>query len=124
MRQPRILLLLISLFALVLGASAQDSKAETAKLAKLKAAYASAKANLAKKPTDPAKRKAFVSATVSYGTASMYSPILASKVKYRQALGLYREALKIDPKNKEALENKKTIEDIYKQMGRPIPPSP
>ncbi len=51
----------------------------------------------------------------------MTSPLLGAKVKYPRALRLYREALKLDPNNKEAKANKKMIEDIYRSMGRPIP---
>ena len=39
----------------------------------------------------------------------------------RPALKYYREVLKADPKNEEALKNKKQIEDIYESMGMPIP---
>jgi tetratricopeptide (TPR) repeat protein len=51
----------------------------------------------------------------------MTSPALTPKEKYPKALALFREALKVDPKNKVALENKNMIEQIYKSMGRPIP---
>jgi len=43
------------------------------------------------------------------------------KKKYRPALQRYRKVLEIDPSNKEAAANKKQIEDIYQQMGMPIP---
>lgn len=87
----------------------------------LEASYSSAKAVYAKKPKDAAAKKKYVAATVAFGTATMMSDKLAPRVKYVGALRLYREALKIDPKNKEALENKNMIERIYKDMGRPIP---
>ncbi len=32
-----------------------------------------------------------------------------------------RKVLEVDPQNQEALQNKQQIEDIYTQMGRPIP---
>jgi len=99
----------------------QNSKAVDTKLSQQKKLYETAKANHLAKPTAKQLRTKFVSAAVSYGTTCMFSPVLPARVKYRQALGLYREALAIDPKNKEALKNKKTIEDIYRQMGRPIP---
>ena len=51
----------------------------------------------------------------------MLSDALDQKVKYKEALILYREALKIDPTNKEASSNKDLIESIYKSMNRPIP---
>jgi len=43
------------------------------------------------------------------------------KKKYRPALSRYNKVLEIDPANKEAAANKKQIEDIYTQMGMPIP---
>lgn len=123
MHALRIVTVLIALVGGLLT-FAQDTKTETAKLAKLKATYAASKAKFTKSPKDAGLRKAYVTATVNYANSTMYSPILGAKVKYRQALQLYREALKADPKNKEALENKNLIESIYKQMGRPIPPQP
>jgi hypothetical protein len=87
-------------------------------LKKLKADYDTAKAAYAK---DPKTKDVYVTATVKYGTATMLADSLTPKEKYPGALKLYREALKLDPKNEEATKNKTMIEDIYKQMGRPIP---
>ncbi len=106
------------------GIQAQNTgglKAEREKLQKLDSAYRSAKNAWKKSPSSVPAKKKYIDATVKYGTAVMNSPALTPKDKYPRALNLYREALKIDPKNKEALENKKLIEDIYRQMGRPIP---
>lgn len=100
---------------------AKKADPEAAKLAKLETSYKAAKAKSVKKPKDAALRKAYVAATVSYGTAMMNAGSLPPRQKYPGALNLYREALKVDPKNKEATENKKMIEDIYRSMGRPIP---
>lgn len=82
--------------------------------------YESAKKALAAKPKDKGLQKAFVVAGCRYGTASMNGE-LPPRVKYRQALRVYREVLKVDPKNKEAGNNSKMIIDIYKSMGRPVP---
>jgi hypothetical protein len=41
--------------------------------------------------------------------------------KYRPALKAYNAVLALQPDNPEAAKNKKTIEDIYTQMGLPIP---
>ncbi len=98
-----------------------EMKTEKAKLAKLEKSYVAAKAAYVKTPKDAVKKRAYITATVTFGTAVMNSGALAPRQKYPRALNLYREALKLDPKNKEALENKKMIEDIYRQMGRPIP---
>jgi hypothetical protein len=51
----------------------------------------------------------------------MFEANLSPKKKYRTALRRYRRVLELDPGNMEAMENKKQIEDIYTQMGMPIP---
>lgn len=114
--------------ALVMGAIAQNpntdpkaAKAERAKITAGETSYtATKKAYLAKK-TDRKLKANFVKATVELGTTVMMSPLLSPKEKYPRALRLYREALQLDPQNKEALNNKKLIENIYQQMGRPVP---
>lgn len=90
-------------------------------IAKLQKQQAAAKAAFQKHKTNPKLKQAYVAATVHLGTATMMSPKLDRKVKYRNALRLYREALKVDPNNLEAKNNKELIEDIYRSMGRPIP---
>lgn len=89
-------------------------------LSKLDAEYTKAKTAFERDGSDDAK-KAYIDATVKFATATMTSPELDAKVKYKAALKLYREALKLDPKNEEATNNSKMIEDIYKSMGRPVP---
>lgn len=110
--------------SLVVGAFAQDPaelKAKKAEMVKLEATYKRAKtAGEKAKPGSP-KQKAYIDATVAYGNCVLVSPVLTPKEKYPKALSLYREALKVDPKNKVALENKNMIEQIYKSMNRPIP---
>lgn len=51
----------------------------------------------------------------------MLDPALAPKDKYPKALGMFRDALKIDPGNVLATKSITLIEDIYKSMGRPVP---
>lgn len=51
----------------------------------------------------------------------MLDPALAPKDKYPKALGMFRDALKIDPDNALAARSITLIEDIYKSMGRPVP---
>ena len=51
----------------------------------------------------------------------MFEANLSPKKKYRTALKRYRRVLELDPGNQEAMENKKQIEDIYTQMGMPVP---
>ena len=106
---------------LVAPAAAQDLKADKAQLAKVEKQYVAAKAAFTKKPKDAKLKKAYVDATVKFGTATMTSNALPPRSKYPGALKLYREALKVDPKNDEAKNNAAMIEAIYKQMGRPVP---
>jgi len=87
-------------------------------LKKDQANYDAAKAAYGK---DPKTKDAYVQATIKLATDTMGSNSLESKVKYPAALRLYREALKVDPTNKDAMDYKNLIEGIYKQMGRPVP---
>lgn len=90
-------------------------------LVKLEKAMNDAQAKMKKKPKDAALKKAYVEATYKYANTAMTDPNLPPAVKYRAALALYRRALKVDPKHKQSLAEKKQIEDIYESMGRPIP---
>jgi len=55
------------------------------------------------------------------GHALMMDNALGPRLKYRQALTAFRQALKLNPNHKQAKADKDMIEGIYKQMGRPIP---
>ncbi|MEA2553014.1 MAG: hypothetical protein QOJ65_1190 [Fimbriimonadaceae bacterium] len=94
-----------------------------ADLAKYKKEYELSKALYVKEPDNKIAKETYTFATVRYATSTMYSDSLDFKVKYREALKLFREALKVDPKNEDALKSKNMIEDIYTKMGRPIPQS-
>ncbi|MGI8923639.1 MAG: hypothetical protein ACR2HJ_06295 [Fimbriimonadales bacterium] len=83
----------------------------------LQVGYESAKAVFAK---DPETRDEFVGATVAYASAVMKGDG-PPKVKYPMALDLYAEALKLDPKNDEAVKNRDMILGIYESMGRKPP---
>jgi tetratricopeptide (TPR) repeat protein len=107
--------------ALALAASLGVAQVPLKELKKLEKNYAAAKGALAKKPKDKKVRDTFVTAGVKYGHESMMSPDLSAKVKYRQALRIYREVLKVDPTNPVARKETDLIVSIYKQMGRPIP---
>jgi hypothetical protein len=66
-------------------------------------------------------KKAIADAYAKRGTFRMYDDKAGARVKYRAALDDYRAALKADPTNTEAAKSKKTIEDVYRSMGRPVP---
>jgi len=94
--------------------------ADKATIEKLDKAYAEAKAAYEKSKDDKAKKDAFLKATMEAADGYMNGDV-DMKIKYRQALKYYREALKTDPANAEAQSNINLIEGIYKDMGRPIP---
>jgi len=93
----------------------QDEKAE--ELVKL------ADATLEKYNSDKSEgnKKEVVSNLMAAANYLMFEAGLPAKEKYRPALKYYRKVLEVDPKNAEALTNKKQIEDIYESMGMPIP---
>lgn len=95
--------------------------AEQKKLAALEKAYTQAKTAYAKNPKDGAAKKKLVACATSYADTVLVSPALKPTEKYPKALSLYREILRLDPKNKNAASNRDLIESIYKSMGRPIP---
>lgn len=112
--------LLIALLALLtaLGFAQAEKKVD---LKKLEKTYLAAKAALDKKPKDKKVKDQFVMAGVKYGHESMMSPELPPSIKYKQALRIYKEVLKVDPKNPVATKESDLIKSIYRQMGRPIP---
>lgn len=118
----RFLVAFLALFVFVFAFAQHGTptKNDAAELKRHEQAYKAAKQAYSKNKSEKTK-KAYVQATVRFGTASMTSPALDTKVKYRQALRLYNEALVLDPKNKEALNNKALIVSIYESMGRPVP---
>lgn len=73
------------------------------------------------KPKDEKLKLKTADAYYKAGHASMTSAKLMPRSKYRGALKSFRLALKYNPKQADAAKEKKMIEDIYTQMGRPIP---
>ena len=55
------------------------------------------------------------------GDFNMFNEQMPPFRKYPAALRAYRQVLTYDKTNKKAATNIKTIEDIYKSMGRPVP---
>jgi tetratricopeptide (TPR) repeat protein len=90
-------------------------------LLRLQKTFEAAAKALSNHPKDPKAKDAYVVAGVRYGHESMVSPLLGPKVKYPQALRIYRKVLIVDPKNPIAKPESDMIISIYKQMGRPIP---
>lgn len=102
----------------------QDLKAEDkpkADLAGLKKSSEAARAALAKAPTDKKIIQLASDTIYKEAEAVLVAPELEPKEKYPRALKLYREVVKLDPKNQGAKDSIKTIEDIYKSLGRPVP---
>lgn len=98
-----------------------DEQKELKELKRVETLQQRAKAAYTKKPKDAKLRAEYIKLTLVLANNTQASMALSSKDKYPKALRLYREVLKIEPKNGEALENKNRIESIYRSMGRPIP---
>lgn len=111
----------LTLFSVASAQTAAPNPKDEARLKKLEQGYLTAKAVLAKKPKDKAVQKKFVTAGALYGHESMISPVLPARIKYRQALRVYREVLKYEPQHPVARPEYDLIVKIYKQMGRPVP---
>lgn len=62
-----------------------------------------------------------IAAYLNFGNYMMFKSSVSPRQKYRPALKAYNAVLALQPDNPEAAKNKKTIEDIYIQMGLPIP---
>ncbi|HVK04449.1 MAG TPA: hypothetical protein VM490_13310, partial [Armatimonadaceae bacterium] len=99
------------------GASAEKKVTVAAATAKVKTTEAAYK----KKPKDAVAKKAYAAALADLGHATMLDQSIPPAKRYPTALTHARKALSLDPANKQAKEDKKLIEDAYKQMGRPVP---
>jgi hypothetical protein len=71
-------------------------------------------------PNDDTK-KAAVKKSFEAAMYLMYDAQLPPRDKYKPALKYFRIVLKLEPENEEAKVNKEKIEEIYEQMGKPIP---
>jgi hypothetical protein len=74
-----------------------------------------------KKSSSKENKTALVDKHMAAGVYLMYQANLNPKKKYGPALKHFKRVLELDPSNKEAMNNKMQIEDIYNSMGRPIP---
>jgi tetratricopeptide (TPR) repeat protein len=95
-------------------AAPAGAKYDEARLKELEAA-------LARKPKDRKLRMEAAEAHYQVGHAMMIDASLPPRVKYPGALKHFRHALMLNPKHAKAAGDKKMVEDIYRQMGRPIP---
>lgn len=73
------------------------------------------------KSKSDADKKEYLLKQMTAANYLMFEANLSPKKKYKPALQRYNKVLELDPKNAEAMENKKQIEDIYQSMGMPIP---
>lgn len=97
----------------------KDTEGDTKAQDMMKAADdAEAKYIKSKSDTD---KKEYITKQMGAANYLMFEANLSPKKKYKPALQRYNKVLEIDPKNAEAMENKKQIEDIYQSMGMPIP---
>lgn len=102
------------------------SPAHAAKPAAAAAKYDEAKltaleAKLAKNPKDAKLKAEVAEASYQVGHTMMLNPNLPPRLKYRGALKHFRRTLALNPKHPKAAAEKKTIEDVYKSMGMPVP---
>ncbi len=74
-----------------------------------------------KNPSNAEAKKKLVQATYELGRKIEYDEALPPRIKYRQALKLFKRALELDPTHKESLAEKEQIEAIYRSMGQPVP---
>ena len=79
-----------------------------------------AEAQFMKSKSD-ADKKNYILKQMTAANYLMFEANLSPKKKYKPALQRYNKILEIDPKNAEAMANKKQIADIYESMGMPIP---
>jgi len=70
----------------------------------------------------PVSRKSLAEAHIAFADYLTYdSPVTPRQGKYRRALLEYRRALKLLPDNMHAQRETRQIEDIYREMNRPVP---
>ncbi len=99
---------------------AQTESGKDDKVAVFKKEADDADAQYEKDKSEPNKKTA-IDKNLAAGNYMMFEANVPPKEKYRPALKYYRRVLSLDPKNQEAEANKTRIEEIYTQMGLPIP---
>jgi len=108
--------------ATVFAASAKaPAKAAPAAVKYDEAKLKELEAKLAKNPKDAKLKSEAAEAHYQVGHTMMLDDNLPPRTKYPGALKHFNEALALNPKHAKAAEEKTMLENIYKQMGRPIP---
>lgn len=100
---------------------AEEPHSKDPAVAKAEAEAAKLDKQLKAKPKDAALKMKTAEAYFKAGHTLEYSDKLSPRTRYRGALKLYKRTLELNPKHAEAAKEKKQIEDIYKQMGMPVP---
>lgn len=71
---------------------------------------------------DANARTEFVEAAIAYADALNFGPGVPSE-KYPKALAVYEEVLAVDASNRQALQGRRIIIEVYESMGKEIPKS-
>lgn len=109
--------------ALCLGQAASgDVVKRKVELAALEKKQVAAQTAFKKSPKNPIAKKNYIELSNKLAYETMMARYIPSKERYPKSLKLYRAVLKVDPKNETATMWKQQIEDIYRSLGRPIPP--
>ena len=90
-------------------------------VAALRTKAAATAAALKAAPKNTAKKKVHSATLTALARGIMADATIRPVLKYPEALRLSRQAVTLDPANKDAASDVKQITDVYKQMGLPIP---
>ncbi len=100
---------------------APESRGAVSPVVALRKNVATTAAVLKKSPKSPVAKKAHSASLTALARGVMNDPAIPPTKKYPEALTLLRQAVKLDPANKNAAGDIKRIESVYKQMGLAIP---
>lgn len=98
------------------GAQGKVSAADRKQVNDLAAQYKAAKTAYQKSPANPQVRKRVIVAGDRAATVIMTSEALPPRTRYPVALGIYQFVLSVDPANREAMNNARMIDSVYKGM--------
>ena len=76
---------------------------------------------LKKYPHNPQVKKEFIKASDVLALNYQLSPKISRKIKYRKALELYRQVLRISPNDYDAKNDSALIISIYRELHIPVP---